>query len=282
MRILSCNLCDVRHIMRGVREALAAAVLLAAANLAAGPAIAQGIGLQWTGTQKVEQIIGDVDWATGAPTMSRTFTRSYVLANGLGYSFEHFNRRLGRNELIFLFGDTTAFGTYSFARGLDCTAVPVGAAISVVTACTSPPTPPSRFVCPLGPPPLLTIGPCGLSAFNFDAQDPIARSDTADPETPLDLQFYMNGKLPLFVSPTPLKTGSKPKPIATGGDDIPNSGISVNDNIYIVYSTGSDPSCKMPCDPKLRIYYTLSTWNPYTVVRMRSDFTILFRGGPGP
>jgi hypothetical protein len=27
---------------------------------------------------------------------------------------------------------------------------------------------------------------------------------------------------------------------------------------------------------KLSIYYTLSTWNPYTVVKMRSDFTILF------
>jgi hypothetical protein len=234
------------HVIVGT---FAVTVLLAAMNLTAGPAVAQGISLQWAGTKKVEQIIGDVDWATGAPTMSRTFARSYVLANGLGYSFEHFNRARGRNELIFLFGDTTAFGTYSFVQGLDCNAVPVGAAISVVTACTSPPTPPAHFVCPLGPPPSLTTGPCGLSAFNFGGQDPIARSDTTDPEMPLDLQFFMNGKLPLFVTPTPLKAGSKVIPIATGGDDIPNSGISVNNNIYIVYSTGSDPSCKKPCDP---------------------------------
>jgi hypothetical protein len=228
---------------------LVAPGVVLATNLAAEPAVARDIGLQWAGTQKIEQIIGDVDWATGAPTRSQTFTKSYVLANGLGYSFERFNRTLWRNELIFLFGDTAAFGTYSFVRGFDCNAVPVGAAISAETHCTTPPTPPSHFVCPLGPPPVSTNGSCGKSAFNFQAQDPIARSGTTDPETPLDLEFFMNGQLPLFVTPTPLKTASGIVPIATGGDDIPNSGIGIEDKIYIVYSTGSDPSCAKPCDP---------------------------------
>src|SRR6476646_8054481 len=54
---------------------------------------------------KLEQIIGDVDWAalargTNLPTASQTATRFHVFANGLGYSFED------RGKLIFLFGDT--------------------------------------------------------------------------------------------------------------------------------------------------------------------------------
>jgi hypothetical protein len=78
----------------------------------------------------------------------------------------------------------------------------------VTTACTSPPTPPSNFVCPLEPPPLITDVPCLISAFNFHGKDPIARSGSTNPEAPLDLQFFMQDKLPLFVTPTPLKTGS--------------------------------------------------------------------------
>ena len=212
---------------------------------AAGPAAAQT--LQWTGTQKLEQIIGDIDWQTGAPTASQTYIRSYVLANGLGYSFEHFNRSLGRNELIFLFGDTVSFGTYSSNNGLDCYAFPVGAAVSVTTACSSPPTAPTDFLCPLGPPPFITIGPCLISAFNYRGQDPIARSDTTDGDSPLVLQFFMQDQLPLFVTPSPLTTNGGDVQIATGGDDIPNSGISVKNKIYIVYNTGSTPSCGNSC-----------------------------------
>jgi hypothetical protein len=232
-------------------------LFLLGAHFAAGPAVAQNVALQWSGTQKVEQIIGDVDWQTGAPTMSQTYSKSYVLGNGLGYSFEHFNRSLGRNELIFLFGDTVAFGTYSFNRGFDCNAVSVGAASSVTTACTTPPTPPSDFVCPLGPPPFITIAPCEISAFNFHGQDPIAHSDSTDPNAPLDLQFFMQNKLPLFVTPTPLRTNSGSVRIDTGGDDIPNSGISVKNNIYIVYNTGADASCTNPCDPHANAFSVL-------------------------
>src|SRR5260370_27244240 len=107
------------HTLRLLSRMLPQILILIGAHLAAGSALAQDVVLQWTGTQKLEQIIGDVDWQTGAPTASQTYHRSYVLANGLGYSFEHFNHSLGHNELIFLFGDTAAFGTYSFNGGLD-------------------------------------------------------------------------------------------------------------------------------------------------------------------
>ena len=225
--------------------ALASALFLLAATAGGrSEAAAAGIQLRWTGTQKLEQIIGDVDWATGAPTKSRTFTNYKVLANGLGYSFEHFDKTKNNSELIFLFGDTTAYGTYSASPGGDCNAAAVGAAVSVVTACTTPPTEPADFQCPKSPADPTLVN-CLGSAFNYLGQDPIARSGTTDPEAGLHLHFLMNGGLPLFVTPTPLgATG-----IATGGDDIPNSGISLGDKIYIVYSTGSQPGCAKPCDP---------------------------------
>jgi hypothetical protein len=104
------------HTSRLLSRLLPQTLMLIGAHLATGSAVAQNVVLQWTSTQKLEQIIGDVDWQTGAPTASQTYSRSYVLANGLGYSFEHFNHSLGRNELIFLFGDTAAFGTHDRPR----------------------------------------------------------------------------------------------------------------------------------------------------------------------
>ena len=63
--------------------------------------------LKWltNSTVKLEQIIGDEDWAARAqgthlPTASQTVTRFHILGNGLGYSFED------KGKLIFLFGDT--------------------------------------------------------------------------------------------------------------------------------------------------------------------------------
>ncbi len=54
---------------------------------------------------KLEQVIGDVDWADLARgvtnrTESQTVSRFHILGNGLGYSFED------KGRLIFLFGDT--------------------------------------------------------------------------------------------------------------------------------------------------------------------------------
>ncbi len=51
-------------------------------------------------TQKVCQLLGDVDWETGQPTAARTFSNGGLLAADLGYPVEH----LGK--LILLFGDS--------------------------------------------------------------------------------------------------------------------------------------------------------------------------------
>jgi hypothetical protein len=59
--------------------------------------------LHWVpgSTIKVEQVIGDHDWAdTTRVVTSRTVTQADVLGNGLGFSFE------SGDSLIFLFGDT--------------------------------------------------------------------------------------------------------------------------------------------------------------------------------
>ena len=77
-----------------------------------------------------------------------------------------------------------------------------------------------------------------LPALNYGGADPIAWSTSTDPEAGLLLNFYKqsNGK-PLFV---------KPPGIAMGGDDIPNSGISLNGQIYFIVNTGSDTTAANP------------------------------------
>jgi hypothetical protein len=49
---------------------------------------------------KLEQIIGDVDWANGSNTTSRSISRFNIVGTDLGCSFAN-----GTN-LVFLFGDT--------------------------------------------------------------------------------------------------------------------------------------------------------------------------------
>jgi hypothetical protein len=217
------------------------ALVLGALSALAGPiepAQAAGpIGLQWVDSQKVEQIIGDKDWADGKPTTSRTFSRYGVLANGLGYSFEHFDTARARQELIFLFGDTVAFGSYSPSPGLDRNAGPVGAAVSVDFSHPQP-----RFECVQGPNDPFAV-PCEQSQYNYHGKDPIAWSTTTDPQAGLRLDFFTKGRFPLFVEPSRFDG----KRVKTGGDDIPNSGVSVNGKIYIVFSTGADPSCGTSC-----------------------------------
>ena len=66
-------------------------------------AVAQNIpALLWitNSSVKLEQVIGDVDWATGSNTVSQTASRFNIVANDLGSSF------LNGTNLIFLFGDT--------------------------------------------------------------------------------------------------------------------------------------------------------------------------------
>src|SRR5689334_4251959 len=75
------------------------ALSFAACTLAAAPSPAFAITLTWIpgSSVKVEQLIGDRDWATGAPTLSQTITRFDVEGTDLGSSFEADGR------LIFLF-----------------------------------------------------------------------------------------------------------------------------------------------------------------------------------
>ncbi|HXT41042.1 MAG TPA: DUF4185 domain-containing protein, partial [Candidatus Angelobacter sp.] len=153
--------------------------------IAAARAVAQnGLTLTWitNSSVKMEQVIGDKDWAdaargTNTPTTSLTVTRFHVLGNGLGYSFEH------DGKLIFLFGDT------------------------------------------------ISEDPTNL---NYHAADPIAWSTSTDPEAGLLINFYTNSDgSPLFVKPSGIKMGP---------DDVPNSGFSLNDRIYLICHTGSDTS----------------------------------------
>jgi len=162
------------------------------------PALAQpGPVLTWVTNSsiKLEQIIGDVDWAAAAQgsnvlTASQTVTRFHILGNGLGYSFED------NGKLLFLFGDT----------------------ISENAATT-----------------------------NYHAADPLAWSTNTDGETPLVLNFFTNNLsatspgtnrqgvftnfLPIFVQPIGIKLGP---------DDVPNSGISLSNGVFLVCNTGSD------------------------------------------
>jgi hypothetical protein len=79
-----------------------------------------------------------------------------------------------------------------------------------------------------------TIG----GSVNYKAGDSFAWSTSTDPEAGLHLNFYTdsNGAL-LFV---------RPPGVAMGGDDTPNSGISLPDGVYMICNTGSDTSLAQP------------------------------------
>jgi hypothetical protein len=67
------------------------------------PAVAQPVPvLTWitNSSVKLEQVIGDVDWANGSNVTSQTITRFNIVANDLGSSF------LNGTNLIVLSGDT--------------------------------------------------------------------------------------------------------------------------------------------------------------------------------
>jgi hypothetical protein len=144
---------------------------------------------------KVEQIIGDVDYATLASgnrlaTASQTVSRYNVAGTDLGNSFEH------QGKLVFLFGDTIS---------------------------NNPAMPWSTSTDPM---------------VAYRAGDAIAWTVSTDGESGLLLNFYTNGDgSPLFV---------RPPGVAMGADDVPNAGISLNGQIYLVVNTGSDTSNPNP------------------------------------
>src|SRR5260370_19472231 len=94
--------------------------------------------------------------------------------------------------------------------------------------------------------------PTDFNKYNFRAGDPLGFSTTTDGEAPFYLTYYTDSNgLPLFVC-------QKCPGIATGADDIPNSGISLPDGVYLVYNTGTDQS--LP-DPHGNDYSVLITFD---------------------
>lgn len=166
-------------------------------------------------SQKIEQVNGDCDWVAWdasngtncVSTASRTTTHFDVLGDDIGSSFEH------NGKLIFVFGDTIGA---TDAKSGDTAYYPGWI----------------DFV----------------NNYPFDAGDPIGYSTTQSPNDPLLLTYFPSANsssLPLLVKPV-YPTGSTlpycvPKPmVPMGGFDVPNSGISLDGQIYLVVNTNSN------------------------------------------
>jgi hypothetical protein len=189
--------------------------------------LSQQIELTYTpGTShKIEQITGDCDWPvwdatitldasnsiintdpTCIPTISQTVTRADVLGQDTAYSFEH------NGEVIFLFGDTIG-ATTGHGDGVNFA-------------------------------PWTTV----QNAFSYQAGDTIAWSNTRHAEDGLLLNYFManasNPSHALIVQPVYPTSQCYPDgtcgtALPMGADDIPNSGISLDGQIYIVASSGT-------------------------------------------
>jgi hypothetical protein len=168
-------------------------------------------------SRKLEQLTADCDWVewdatitnanpTCIPTVSQTATRADVLGQGLGYSFEH------DGKLIFLFGDT--FGA-TIGNGDGNAYYPTWTHLQ--------------------------------NPFQYQAGDTIAWSTTRRPEDGLLLNYFLSSDQTHALIVQPEYTTSHCYPDGTcgtalpmGADDIPNSGISLDGQIYIVASTGTN------------------------------------------
>jgi hypothetical protein len=170
-------------------------------------------------SQKLEQITADCDWtvwdativvdALGnitnphpacTPTLSQTVTRADVLGHDLGSNFEHNGR------IIFLFGDT------------------IGASNQYNPQWTSV-----------------------SNSFRYLAGDTFAWSDTRHAKDGLLLNYFIGSDPSHANTIQPVyPSGATPAPcaplgvIATGADDTPSGGISLDGQMYFSYSTGSD------------------------------------------
>ncbi len=88
-----------------------------------------------------------------------------------------------------------------------------------------------------------TIGALGYNAwsdltnsFQWQAHDPIARSTTANASDGLLLNFFLSGNHGLEIEPPPQANGVA---VDMGGDNVPNTGVSLNGAIYLGIKTGS-------------------------------------------
>src|SRR5260370_20197911 len=94
---------------------------------------------------------------------------------------------------------------------------------------------------------------------SFHGGDPVGFSTTTDGEAPFLLNYYTDSNgLPLFVC---RGSNSQCGNIATGGDDIPNSGISLPDGVYLVYHSGSDTSLPNPAPVHANNYSVLISFD---------------------
>jgi hypothetical protein len=176
-------------------------------------------------THKVEQITGDCDWSVWdatiavnpsnrivnpdpacVPTLSQTVSRADVLGQDTAYSFEH------NDEVIFLFGDTIG-ATTGHGDGVDFS-------------------------------PWTSV----QNGFGYQAGDTMAWSSTRNSEDGLLLNYFLaNGSTPShalvvqpeYSSPQCYPDGTCGTALPMGADDIPNSGISLDGQIYIVASSGT-------------------------------------------
>jgi len=77
--------------------------------------------------------------------------------------------------------------------------------------------------------------------INYHAADPLAWSTNTDGETPLVLNFFTNTPpsrfTPIFVRPSGIEMGPY---------DVPNSGISLSNGVFLVCNSGSDTSLPNP------------------------------------
>jgi hypothetical protein len=188
---------------------------------------------------KVEQVLGDCDWVAYDPKPTTppnlppgpvgpckpTTSQTITRAAVMGNDVGYSFENNGK--LMFLFGDTIG--------GLP------GAA---------PPT-----------------------SIDYHAADPMAWSVTRRGEDGLLINFLMQsgGASPLFVTPPPQPNGLQPSTIpngaavAMGTDDVPNSGINLDGQVYLVVNTNANESLKAQgIDPHLAAFSVLVRFDEAT------------------
>ena len=104
--------------------------------------------------------------------------------------------------------------------------------------------------------------------LDYHAADPLAWSTNTDGETPLVINFFTNlpttNVTPIFVQPADLKMGP---------DDVPNSGISLANGVFLVCNSGSDTS--QP-NPQTNDFSELITFNESLAVSNTAVITNVF------
>ena len=103
----------------------------------------------------------------------------------------------------------------------------------------------------------------GDTNHNLHARDPIGYSTTTDPEEGLLINFYTNADgSPVFV---------KPRDINMGGDNLPVSGITLPNGVYLFLHTGHDAINGDTNVYSLLVQWDENVWTNFTVGRSISS-----------